>query len=149
LGSEELGKQLNEKTVIGGDNKVDQDERESSRNNTPTSTVPFPSTSGSIRVSRDSSQKKEEEELGEVATPTHSQSFNCILDDGTSRPTVAANTESAGLVKDPKMLGQMSREELEKMLNEADRIIREKEQGMLRFSFLINHLAECNSYLDE
>lgn len=122
---EALDKQLGE-----GDNKL-KDEREStSRTSTPTSTIPFPSSTSRSRLSKVSTDT-DGVELGAVATPTR-HSF-AVLDDGTS-PTegvgsLIAEETQKGLSLDPAMFGAMSREELEKMLSEADRIIREKEEG--------------------
>ncbi|GAA5967816.1 hypothetical protein JCM3765_001891, partial [Sporobolomyces pararoseus] len=139
LGSDErrdLAEQSNTKGGKGGDNKLNRDvEREETGNTTPTSSIPFPSASKTITVTGNDGEKEQEVD---PSTPTHSQQINCILDDGDSpkQSTEESTTPeaSAGLVKDPKMLGQMSREELEKMLNDADRIIREKEQELSVFT---------------
>ena len=134
LGSDErrdLLEQSDAKGGKGGDNKSNRDvEREEPRKTSPTSSIPFPSASNTVTITQDTAEREEEVD---PSTPTHSQPINCILEDGDSpnQPSEGLNTSegSVGLVKDPKMLGQMSREELEKMLNDADRVIREKEQG--------------------
>jgi len=129
---EALDKQLGE-----GDNKL-KDEREStSRTSTPTSTIPFPPTSSRSRLSNVSTDL-DGVELGEVMTPTR-HSF-AVLDDGISRSpelvkSAGVEETQKGLSLDPAMFGAMSREELEKMLSEADRIIREKEEGEYKLLF--------------
>ncbi|GAA5908716.1 OmpH family outer membrane protein [Sporobolomyces salmoneus] len=116
-----------------------KDEREEVKKGRRTSSIPFPTAAITIEQPQSTMADREGDESSGSATPkTHSRlsgQFDCLLDDGTptKRQEVTKNS-SVELVKDPKLLGQMSREELEKMLSDADRIIREKEQELSVFT---------------
>ncbi|GAA6010844.1 hypothetical protein JCM11491_004562 [Sporobolomyces phaffii] len=118
-----------------GDNTPIQVAREDDNgggSTTPTSTLPF--LHATTDTSRDGLDGQNSQAEAVSRSSTHSRShFNFVLDDD-STTTTTPDEGAHGLVLDPNVLGQMSREELEKMLSQADRIIREKEQELSVFT---------------
>ncbi|GAA6064772.1 hypothetical protein JCM10212_006321 [Sporobolomyces blumeae] len=115
-----------------------QDQREDAPGSTIVSSIPFPTKrdeAPSLEVSFDhedhlvaTRDAESRQPLSSTTTDEH-RSPGAPL--GAREPTL---DETATSVFDPSMLGMLSRDELEKMLREADRVIRAKEEELSVFT---------------